>query len=108
VSRLFVAVRPPAAALAHLDAALVRDAPMRWVPPDRWHITLEFVGEGEPEATIERWRRRTSGRPQFDVQLDGAGAFPRPADGRFLWIGIGGAGDALRTLAADDQQPHLT
>jgi 2'-5' RNA ligase len=101
-------VRPPAVAVAHLDAAIVRDAPMRWVPPDRWHITLEFVGDGDPAATIERWTERTSGRPPLDLRLDGAGAFPRAAHGRFLWIGIAGDADPLRALAADDQQLHLT
>lgn len=46
--RLFVAVWPPAPALAAL-AALDRpaDLPLRWTTSEQWHVTLAFLGDVE-------------------------------------------------------------
>ncbi len=54
--RLFVACWPPAAVRTDI-AALVdagRSEPgahrLRWVPPDRWHVTLAFLGDVAPSG----------------------------------------------------------
>ena len=45
--RTFLAVRPPAPALEHLQAVLPR-----WPSaPERWHLTLAFLGEC-PESAV--------------------------------------------------------
>lgn len=101
--RLFVAVDPPAAALAHLDDAVApvrRDRPdLRWAPPARWHLTLAFLGEVEerhlPELTT-RLARACARRPIAELALAGAGRF----DGRVLWAGVAGDVPALSRLAA--------
>ena len=51
MSRLFVAVRPPATVLARI-AELPRpdERGVRWVPPSQWHVTLRFLGEAEEHA----------------------------------------------------------
>jgi 2'-5' RNA ligase len=46
-----VAAYPPADVRADLDA-LPRPPTegVRWVPPDQWHVTLAFMGDGDAEA----------------------------------------------------------
>jgi RNA 2',3'-cyclic 3'-phosphodiesterase len=79
--RLFVAVHPSPAALTELDAAVAPlrgDWPeLRWTGPDRWHVTLAFLGE-VAEAKLD----------ELSVRLARAAARHQPAE---LWIGHGGA-----------------
>jgi len=54
VSRLFVALWPPAGALAELRALPREEHPgVRWVPPERWHVTLRFLGDADPDRARE-------------------------------------------------------
>ncbi len=63
--RLFVAVRPPAEALAHAASAVAavraaHEGP-RWIPAERWHLTLAFYGElpdAEVGKVVDRLDRR--------------------------------------------------
>ena len=49
MARLFLAVWPPAELIEQLDALPRLDQPgVRWVPPANWHVTVRFLGEGEP------------------------------------------------------------
>ena len=115
--RLFVAVRAPDPVLAHADAALgpVRAAypDLRWVPADRWHLTLAFYGEvpdGKVDGTIEMVERRLRGKAACSLAFRGSGYFSR----RALWIGVGGEVDRLRvaaravTFERRPYRPHLT
>lgn len=44
--RLFVALQPPASAVALLDALPRPVVPrVRWTTPEQWHVTLRFLGE---------------------------------------------------------------
>ncbi len=44
--RLFVAVYPPPEALEHLAGTVARlNLTRRVIPPDRWHLTLAFLGD---------------------------------------------------------------
>ncbi len=114
--RLFVALRPPAPVVAHADAALaeVRSAhpDLRWIPPERWHLTLAFYGEIPDEkvdGTVTMVERRLRGHP-CELAFQGAGQFAR----RALWLGVGGEVDALRATARSvtferlPYRPHLT
>ena len=51
---------PPAGALTELDRALtqLREAPgaPRWTPPERWHLTLLFLGAVPAGAPMARCR----------------------------------------------------
>ncbi|MGZ4723552.1 MAG: RNA 2',3'-cyclic phosphodiesterase [Ilumatobacteraceae bacterium] len=110
MSRLFVAMVLPLPAIAALerDVAAVRTKAWRWVPPERWHVTLEFVGEADAEEVTRRWASRVRHTAPMRLRIAGAGAFPVARRGRVLWAGLAGDIGAWQRLAGDDQQPHLT
>ncbi|MDQ2623967.1 MAG: RNA 2',3'-cyclic phosphodiesterase [Actinomycetota bacterium] len=106
--RLFAAVRPPDAALDHLESALVSvgwpgtgpAAPgaVRWTARENWHVTLAFFGE-VPDGAVDDLAgalttlAASSRAPQ--LELRGSGVFA----GRTLWIGTGGEVSALVALS---------
>ncbi len=115
-----MALTPPAEVLADIDTVLEpvrsRQPELRWIPSERWHLTLAFYGE-VPDQSVpgvqERIRARLSRRaPDGPIWLAfaGAGQFSR----RALWVGVDGDTDRLRTLAkavTTDRRPyrpHLT
>jgi 2'-5' RNA ligase len=76
---------------------------VRWVRLDGLHLTLRFLGPTpdeliEPTTTAVR-TVATEAEGPIDLELTGAGTFPRAARPRTLWIGVGGATDALDRLA---------
>jgi RNA 2',3'-cyclic 3'-phosphodiesterase len=86
--RLFVGITPTAEALAHASGALPELAPdLRWVPRERWHVTLAFLGEVDPDRV-----------PALAVRLDAVAAEHAPLAGLrlahagtfrgVLWLGI--------------------
>ena len=93
--RLFVALRPPPYAVEDLRAHRPR-----WPSaPERWHVTLAFLGDvGSPAEVDERLRERLADHPTFALRLEGSGTFGRNGP---VWVGVGGDVDALRDLAAD-------
>ncbi|WP_165865560.1 RNA 2',3'-cyclic phosphodiesterase [Vallicoccus soli] len=101
--RLFVALVPPAAVVAQVragTAAARAAAPgLRWVPPDRLHLTLAFLGEVPddrvPELTAAL-ARACAPLPRPRLALHSAGRF----GGRVLWAGVQGATADLERLAA--------
>lgn len=109
--RLFVAVRPSEPALADLSDAVASLAVARprepgagagLAPPDRWHITLAFLGE-VPDGRVDDARTALTrvvdqGHGPVRLRIAGGGCFGR---GRFtvLWAGLRGDLDELRRLA---------
>ena len=101
--RLFVGITPSAEALAHAAGALDRrvgraapDGPhriasttpdMRWVSSERWHVTLAFLGEVDPDrvpALSARLDELASHHPPVEgMRLTGAGTFRGG-----LWLGV--------------------
>ena len=133
--RAFVALVPPASALAELAAALAplqaADPGLRWSPHAQWHLTLAFLGDidgdglddGVLPALAERLARAARRHPPMDLALGGGGRF----GDRVLWTRVRVLGradpDGLRALAGsvraaarrcgipvDDRpyRPHLT
>lgn len=107
--RLFVALVPPSAPCAALEAdiAAIREArpQLRWTPRQEWHVTLAFCPDvpthdvadlcaavGDAVATLSA----------PDLRLQGGGAFPTPRRARVLWAGVRGA-----TAADDTGLAHL-
>ena len=130
--RAFIAIDLPQEVkeyLGQLTHDLAKQAPghaVRWVKPERMHLTFRFLGETE-ETLIPNLGRAldevvAQQRP-FMLFLDGFGCFPNCKRPRVLWAGIGGdMGAAEQLKKAIDQalipfgwqaetrpfRPHLT
>jgi 2'-5' RNA ligase len=105
LDRAFVAVFPPPAVVAALDASLapLRGRALRWVRPQQWHVTLRFLGRvPDVDVLVASLARAAGGVPAIPgVHLAGAGAFPDARRGSVLWIGVApGGSEALVALAA--------
>ncbi|MEO5901123.1 MAG: 2'-5' RNA ligase family protein, partial [Ilumatobacteraceae bacterium] len=51
MARLFIAVWPPEEVVSELTSLPRKDQrAVRFVPPERWHVTLRFLGEADPNA----------------------------------------------------------
>ena len=96
--RTFVAVRPPPAAVEHLRSAL----PAWPSAPERWHLTLAFLGEvPDPTALAPELAGVCAGRGPLDLRLAGSGTFGR---GGPVWVGVEGDRVGLSALAGDVAQ----
>ena len=107
--RLFVAIGLDDAARARIAAALplVASGPsnvpgLRWLRPDNWHLTLQFLGRVQDDAVAgvrlacEQAARATA---PFLIELAGAGAFPAPRRARVIWIGVRTGHEHVAALA---------
>ena len=114
--RLFVAAEiPPSArgALGLLQATLrermADSGALRWVTPDRIHLTLKFLGNVEvirvPELAIAM-ANAVRGQPVFDLAVGAIGVFPNAHAPKVLWAGLTGDLDAL-TLLRDRTEAAL-
>lgn len=102
-----------------------RKQEVKWVRPDLWHVTLEFLGNLSQsqlerlQHLLDNWRPSPSSE---EFRLQGFGAFPSSQEGRVLWIGVHRPQvlfDLQRDLAQQltasdfvlegrDYKPHLT
>ncbi|SFE14788.1 RNA 2',3'-cyclic phosphodiesterase [Blastococcus tunisiensis] len=104
--RLFVAVDPPEPVRSHLATAVaaLRDLPgaPRWGAPDRWHLTLLFLGAVPPErlpALVAAAGRAVDGTPPMTLRLAGGGRFGSLRRPQVAWVGVEGDVAALTSLA---------
>ena len=105
--RTFIAVDLSPSVRARFDELqrLLRPAgaDVRWVKPDRAHLTLKFLGEATAEqieaieAALDEIAPATA---PFDVAFGGVGVFPNERRPRVLWTGITEGVEELRSLAA--------
>jgi len=124
--RLFVALDAPSVVVQDLASAVQAvstDRPwLRWVPAERWHLTLAFLGQvdaGRVDPLCVRLARAAARHQPLTLQLAGAGRF----GSRVLWIGLRGAvadvgrlansvaaGSRRVGIAVEDRpyRPHLT
>jgi RNA 2',3'-cyclic 3'-phosphodiesterase len=100
--RLFVAVALPDATRTSLARSLPERLPGRRVQPEKWHFTLQFLGDVAPvtrDQLITELRNEALG-DSFVARLAGLGGFPRPEQARVLWIGVDRGAPNLTELAA--------
>lgn len=108
--RLFVAIEIEAAVareiaavgdeLRHRAATLAPSSRITWVPPDRLHLTVRFIGEvNEPrgEALAAALQPPMLAEP-FDLVVAGVGAFPGSGSPRVMWVGLGGELDSVHAV----------
>jgi len=75
---------------------------LRWLPPENWHLTLQFLGavqEDRIAAVRAACQRAALGQGGFELELAGAGAFGSPRRARIVWIGVARGDDQLAALA---------
>jgi RNA 2',3'-cyclic 3'-phosphodiesterase len=70
---------------------------VRWVSPETFHVTLQFLGETNKLDEIQRALQTVPGRP-ISLTFRDAGFFPSPKSPRVFWVGIE-AGEHLAELA---------
>lgn len=109
--RLFVALRPDDAATTELQRAVGEargrltglegaDA-IRWIPAERWHLTVLFLGSVEKDrvaAVTEAGASAAAGTDTFLWQLSGCRASPSVSRARVLWSPAQATGDSLARL----------
>jgi 2'-5' RNA ligase len=67
------------------------EADVKWVKPERIHLTLKFLGEVSPglmEEVKKIIAQVVKNHKAFELQISQAGAFPKPEHPRVLWIGV--------------------
>jgi 2'-5' RNA ligase len=94
---------------------------VRWVAPETFHITLQFLGETKRIDDVPRALQTVRGTP-IELSFRNAGFFPSPKSPRVFWVGIeadqnlrelvNSIGQALQPLGferdAGPFKPHLT
>ena len=110
--RLFVALEPPdpvrrrlAAVQNELRSAGGRHSDeVRWVAPDRMHLTLQFLGEA-PEERLDAVRdavaRAAAASLPLRLEVRGAGGFPSARRPRAIWGGVAGDVEGLQALVLE-------
>ena len=108
--RLFVAIDIDSAIAQRLGsfedelrrriAAQAPRARITWVPVQRLHLTVRFIGEVDEDraAAIGRVLEARLEAAPFELSIDHAGAFPERGRPRVLWAGISHGIQGLQTL----------
>ena len=91
MSNYFIAIDLPQytqEALAKLQDA---NDKLRWVLPEKYHITLAFLGPVADEDIVPRVCEvlRHIQLPQFFLPIQGVGRFPVKGEPRVVWVGVG-------------------
>ena len=76
--------------LSHRLKEALRGVRASWVKPEKFHVTVRFLGEIDPMLTLELekgCRTVTAETSPFDLSFDRVGAFPSPSRARVLWVG---------------------
>ncbi len=92
--RCFVAL-PTAAEIQTRILRVVRElesipSEVKWDTPDKFHITLKFLGNTEAlllESLSRRLEERIAGITSFDVTYSEIGGFPNLSRPKIVWIG---------------------
>jgi RNA 2',3'-cyclic 3'-phosphodiesterase len=70
--------------------AAARRAKVTWIPADRMHLTIRFIGEvddGKASMVREALAEPLAVAP-FNLTLCGAGTFPKSGTPRVVWLGV--------------------
>ena len=75
-------------------------AKLTWVPPDRLHFTIRFIGEVDERraSAIAGALAAPLSLAPFDLTMTAVGAFPSSGRPRVIWAGIGEGGPRMAAL----------
>lgn len=114
--RTFIAVEIPAAVRQQLAALQHSLAPhaegVKWVDPEKVHLTLKFLGEVDEREIYEVCKRveEVAGAwTAFECSVARAGAFPNASRPRVIWAGVARGATELTEIreALDDALGEL-
>lgn len=102
--------------LTHFRDVLEGVPQLRWVAPDRVHITLNFLGEVDPRACKDAaatLRHVAGNYAPITLQWQGTGSFPLGRSPRVLWVGLDDESarqvtDMSQDLGNRRPTPHVT
>jgi 2'-5' RNA ligase len=102
--RAFICVSPGeerAREIAGFASGLAQFPGYKWVPPERMHITLKFLGESSAAQIqkLDTALSRLGGFRPFEIGISGVGAFPNMSRPRVIWLGVGTGSERLEKLA---------
>lgn len=72
------------------------NTPVRWVDPDRVHLTLKFLGDVSAqnlEIIKKTVAAETVKRHVMEIGIGGFGAFPKIRHPRVIWVGVEAPGE---------------
>ncbi len=105
--RTFIAIALPEEVrrgLGRVQGELKRShPPVRWVSPEKVHITLKFLGEipaEEVETVCQVAARVAASSAPFELEAARAGVFPNLRRPRVVWVGVQGDLPTLHALQA--------
>ncbi|MDX1687113.1 MAG: RNA 2',3'-cyclic phosphodiesterase [Candidatus Promineifilaceae bacterium] len=105
--RTFIAVTLPddvSEALGAVSQELAPQVPeksVKWVTPERIHLTLRFLGDtpvDKLDDVASGLDRVAAGRAPFTLHLDQLGCFPNERRPRVIWVGVRGATEEVAAL----------
>jgi 2'-5' RNA ligase len=84
-------------------ADLAPGAKVTWIPADRMHLTIRFIGEVDDDrvAAVREALAPPLAVAPFELTLVGAGSFPRSGTPRVLWVGIDRGREQLQDIEHD-------
>lgn len=97
--RLFVAIELPEWIKTHLKEVgqqlngRLPSGAVRWVRPDRMHLTLRFLGDtavSRLDEVVAALDTAVAGVAPFVIKLDNLGCFPHCQQPRVIWVGLTG------------------
>jgi len=113
--------------IGELKARVARLAPharLTWVPKERLHVTVRFIGNVDPAraAEIQQVLAPPLRQAAFDAAVQGVGVFPDHRPPRVVWAGLAAGRTGLVALAREvnarlaplvvgdpeELRPHLT
>lgn len=74
-----------------------------WIPPERMHLTLRFLGEVTPDTIsmiTEQLENQYTAAEPFPLRLEGVGAFPHNRAPRIVWAGLAPLEGPLESVQA--------
>lgn len=74
----------------------------KWVEPQNYHITFQFIGETKPERLPDLLKSMQDVAQRLrpvDVKYEGLGVFPSIDRARVLWMGISQGHERLKDIA---------
>jgi len=79
---------------------------VRWVDPETFHVTLQFLGETKKLDEVQHALQKVK-CPPVPLAFHGAGFFPNPKSPRVFWVGIDGGAhlQELVTIVSDSLHP---